>query len=343
MPTTAATSTVIPDDRPPVVVVTGPTASGKSGLALALAEEFGGVIINADSMQVYRELSVLTARPGPEDLARAPHRLYGTLSGAEVCSAGRWRELALAEIRACHAEGRLPLVVGGTGLYLRALETGLAHIPEVPAEIRETARRLHRELGGQAFHAALAARDPVMAGRLGPGDSQRMIRAWEVFEATGLSLADWQAGSPGKEAEGYRAGEAGAAPYRFLRMVCLPPREALYAACNARFLDMMARGALDEVQALLALGLDPALPVMKAVGVRELAGHLAGEWPLANAIAQAQQATRRYAKRQMTWLRTQSAQEGAARDTGTMLINAQYSESFDPRIFKNIRQFMLTG
>lgn len=343
MPTTAATSTVTSGETPPVVVITGPTASGKSGLALALAEEFGGVIINADSMQVYRELSVLTARPGPDDLARAPHRLYGTLPGVEICSAGRWRGLALAEIRACHAEGRLPLVVGGTGLYLRALETGLARIPEVPADIRAAARRLHRELGGQAFHAALAARDPVIAGRLRPSDSQRVIRAWEVFEATGLSLAEWQADNGGKGAGGYGAGGAAASPYRFLRIVCLPPREVLYAACNARVLDMMARGALDEVRALLAFGLDPALPVMKAVGVRDLAGHLAGEWALATAIARAQQATRRYAKRQMTWLRTQSPQEGAVRDTGTILINAQYSESLAPGIFKNIRQFLLTG
>jgi tRNA dimethylallyltransferase len=228
-------------------------------------------------------------------------------------------------------------------LYLRALETGLARIPDIPAEIRETARRRHRELGGQAFHAALAARDPVMAGRLRPSDSQRMIRAWEVLAATGQSLANWQADSAGVEAGGYGAEETGAAPYRFLRMVCLPPREALYAACDARFLEMMARGALDEVRALLALGLDPALPVMKAVGVRELAGHLAGAWPLATAIAQAQQATRRYAKRQMTWLRTQSPRDGSDSDTGSLRINAQYSESFDPKIFKNIRQFLLTG
>jgi len=312
----------------PVVIVTGATASGKSGLALALAEAFGGVVINADSMQVYRELSILTARPTAPMLARAPHRLYGVLAGGERCSAGRWRALALAQIEACHAAGQLPVVVGGTGLYLRALQDGLNAVPEVPAALRAAARALHDDLGGARFHAALGARDPVMAARLRPSDTQRLIRAWEVLEATGRSLAAWQA-----------AEAPDTPPLRFRTLVCLPPRADLYAACDARFLAMIAAGALDEVRALNALGLDPSLPIMKALGVAELSRHLAGAQSLEAAIARAQQATRNYAKRQMTWLRTQVSWDGAR---APMLVE-QYSESLHSDIFSDIRRFVLTG
>ncbi len=337
------TKTAAPsDDRPPMVVITGPTASGKSGLALALAEAFDGVVINADSMQVYRDLRSLTARPGPEVLARAPHRLYGILPGREPCSAGRWREMALDEIAAARTEGRLPLVVGGTGLYLRALAEGLAPVPNLPEAVREAARARHADLGGAAFHAELAARDPVMAARLEPGDSQRLIRAWEVLEATGRSLADWQARG-GTEAgtgpNGAPRGAPAAAPARLLRLVCLPPRPALYAACDARLRTMVENGALEEVRALRALGLDPRLPVMKALGVRELGRHLDGTLSLDDAIAQTRQATRNYAKRQMTWLRTQTAPDGPRAVT----LNEQYSKSLDPKIFTIIRRFLLTG
>jgi tRNA dimethylallyltransferase len=354
-------------DRP-LIVVAGPTASGKSGLALSIAEAFGGTVINADSMQVYRELAVLTARPGPDVAARAAHCLYGTLSGAEVCSAGRWREMALAEIARVWEMGDLPVVAGGTGLYLRALERGLSPLPEVPPAIRATARTRHAEMGGAAFHAGLAKRDPEAAARLHPSDSQRLIRAWEVLEATGRPLADW-----------HRAGAAGGLACRRLRLVLAPPRAALYAACDGRFLDMMAAGALDEVRHLLALRLDPSLPVMKALGVVPLADHLAGKISLDEAVAAAQQATRRYAKRQLTWLRTQmlggAAGEGlqADRKAGgrrhgtataktladadekqesqvvrqisvahTWLISEQYSERLEPEIFKIVREFLLT-
>jgi tRNA dimethylallyltransferase len=313
----------------PVVIVTGPTAGGKSGLALELAEAFDGVVINADSMQVYRELEILTARPGPEALARAPHRLYGALSGHERCSAGRWRALALAEIAAAQAAGKLPLVVGGSGLYLRALIEGLAEVPEVPAALREAAEARHRELGGPGLHAELAARDPAMAARLRPSDSQRLIRAWEVLEATGRSLAAWQV------ADG--AGDDAAA-YRFLRLVRLPPRTALYAACDARFRAMIERGALEELRHLRERGLDPRLPVMRALGVRELGRHLDGAESLDAAVARAQQATRNYAKRQMTWLRTQTPPESVR----TVILDEQYSKSIDPEIFANIRRFLLT-
>jgi len=312
---------------PPVVVIAGPTASGKSRLALDAAETLGGVIVNADSMQIYRELSILTARPGAADQVRVPHRLYGVLSGAERCSAGRWRGLAVAEIEACHAAGRVPIVVGGTGLYLRALETGLADVPAVPAAVRAAAEATHRELGGAAFHGALAARDPVMAARLRPSDRQRLIRAWEVFAATGRSLADWQSDA------------VGGSPYRFDHIVCLPPRAALYAACDARVTAMFDAGAIDEVRALLALHLDPALPVMKALGVQAIARYLAGDLPLPGAIAATQRQTRHYAKRQMTWLRTQLLPDRP----DAIVVDEQYSESLWPGIFRNIRQFLLTG
>jgi tRNA dimethylallyltransferase len=311
----------------PVVIVTGPTAGGKSGLALELAEAFDGVVINADSMQVYRELEILTARPGAEALARAPHRLYGTLSGRERCSAGRWRALALTEIAAAHTAGKPALVVGGTGLYLRALIEGLAEVPEVPAAIREAAEARHRELGGPGLHGELAARDPAMAARLKSSDRQRLIRAWEVLEATGRSLAAWQADSAPRDAG-----------YRFLRLVRLPPRDQLYAACDARFLDMIERGALREVGDLYELGLDPKLPVMRALGVRELGRHLDGAESLDEAISRAQQATRNYAKRQMTWLRTQAPPESVR----TVILNEQHSKSIGPKIFSIIRRFLLT-
>ncbi|MGQ9368465.1 tRNA (adenosine(37)-N6)-dimethylallyltransferase MiaA [Azospirillum sp. A39] len=280
----------------PVIVIGGPTASGKSALALDLALEFGGTVINADSMQLYRELEVLTARPGAEDLARAPHVLYGVLPAAERGSAARWRDMALAEIAAAHAAGRVPVVVGGTGLYLRTLTEGLCAVPPVPEEVRRAAHTRLQALGGEAFRAELAARDPA-AARLNAGDTTRLTRAWEVVEATGRPLSEWQRAA----AEGAPAGLS------FLVLVIDPPRPALYAACDGRFAVMMARGALDEVRRLDALGLDPDLPAMKALGVPELRRHLHGDLAREDAVALAQQSTRRYAKRQVTWFRHQLA------------------------------------
>jgi tRNA dimethylallyltransferase len=309
----------------PVLILAGPTASGKSGLALALAERLNGAVINADSMQVYRELAILTARPGPPALARAPHRLYGVLAAAEACSAGRWRGLAEREIAAAHGAGLLPIVTGGTGLYISALVGGLSPIPEVPAEIRAAARALSRRIGGEAFHAALAERDPETAARLRPSDRQRLLRAWEVLAATGQPLARWQA----------EAKEGPPAEWRFAAILLEPPRAALYRACEARFDAMLAAGALAEVEALLALGLDPALPAMRAVGVAELARHLRGELSLAAAAALAKQATRRLAKRQVTWLRHHPP--------ASILLAAQDSESAKGEIFNFIRRFLLTA
>src|SRR5215469_3349302 len=222
-------------ERRPAIVVAGPTASGKSALALAIARAFDGVVINADSMQVYRELRILTARPGPAELALAPHRLYGVLPAAERCSAGRWR--LMAEAAATEAADRLPVFTGGTGLYLRALTEGLSDIPPVSDEVAEAGAAKLTALGAAGLHAELAALDPLMAGRLAPGDSQRIYRAWTVRQATGRSLAEWQAAPP-----------TGGWPC--LTLVLAPPREALYAACDARLARMVEQGAMEEVRAL---------------------------------------------------------------------------------------------
>lgn len=306
------------------IVVAGPTASGKSALSLRVAREFNGVIVNADAMQVYDGLRILTARPSPEDEAAAPHRLYGVLPAIEPCSAGRWREMAARVLEDAWAAGRVPVVVGGTGLYIRALTRGLSPIPEVPAEIRAAAREMFARLGNEAFHRLLAACDPLTASRLHPGNSQRLVRALEVFEATGRPLAAWQALPP-----------AGGVAARFLTLALEPPREALYAACDGRFLAMLEQGALDEARRLAASGLDPALPVMKALGVPELLRVARGESTLDAAVADAQRATRNFAKRQLTWFRHQL--------DGPVRFPAQYSESLRPKIFSIIRGFLLTG
>ena len=283
-----------------VVVIGGPTASGKSGLALAVAEAFDGIVINADSMQLYAELDIVTARPPAGDLVRVPHRLYGVLPVSERGSAARWRDLALAEIAAAKAVGRLPVVVGGTGLYLRALMRGLSDVPPVPDEVRAAAHARLAVLGGAAFHAALVARDPGSA-RLNPGDTTRLTRAWEVLEATGHPLSHWQS----RTAQGAPEG------LRFSVLLLDPPRADLYALCDHRFRIMMAQGALEEVRRLDALvredGLPADLPALKALGVPELRRHIQGEIDVESSIALAQQSTRRYAKRQVTWFRHQLA------------------------------------
>ena len=314
----------------PVLVVAGPTASGKSGLALALAERFGGVVINADSMQVYRELAVLTARPGPDALARVPHRLYGVLAAETACSAGRWRELALGEIAEARAAGRLAIVTGGSGLYLQALVAGMTPLPEVPREVREETGALYAKLGAEGFHAALAARDPLTARRLRPRDRQRVMRAWEMLETTGRSLAALQRD----------LGQGPPADLAFAAILLDPPRSELYAAIDRRLAAMIAAGAVAEVTALLALGLEPRLPVMKAVGVPELAAFLRGEVALAEAVRRAQQASRRLAKRQVTWFRHHRLAPQVLALTDAP--DAQYSERFRERIFNFIRQTLLT-
>ncbi len=283
----------MPPCLPPCLIVAGPTASGKSALALRLAERFGGTVINADAMQCYRELRVITARPSEADEARVPHRLYGTRGAAIAGSAASWRADAIAAIEAAHRAGRLPILCGGTGLYLATLAGGLADIPDPGAAAREEARALLASLGAAALHERLAAADPHTASRLRPSDGQRIARAWEVWRGTGRPLAAWQAD----------AATLPAAPYRFASLLFRPDRAALRGRIVARFDAMLASGARDEVAALLALGLAPSLPAMRAHGVPELAAHLRGEIGLDEARRRAIAATARYTKRQDTWFR----------------------------------------
>ena len=277
-----------------VLLIAGPTASGKSALALEIACVQGGEIVNADAMQVYRDLRSLTARPSPDDEARVPHHLFGVLDGTVACSAARWAAMARDVVEGILARGALPIVVGGTGLYFRALKEGLSAIPAIPQLNREAARILVEELGPRDAHDYLAERDPQTAARIGPRDPQRIARALEVLAATGRGLAAWQAEPPRPV---LRAD--------FLSVVLAPPRAAVQARAEKRLARMLTQGALDEVAALLARNLDPRLPVMKAVGVEPLARHLRGEIGLEAAIQATAAQTRRYIKRQETWRRTQ--------------------------------------
>ena len=274
-------------------MIAGPTASGKSAVALALAERLGGTIINTDSLQVYRELNVLTARPAETVTMTVPHGLYGVVAASEAHSVGRWLEQASAAIGEAVDEGRVPILVGGTGLYFKALLEGLAPIPDIPEMLREFWRDRLERFGPEALHRELEARDPGMAAKLRPSDRQRIARALEVIDATGTSLAEWQGSEtiPVLEPEG------------LAKLVIAPERAPLYAGIDARFDRMIEAGALDEVRALVALGLDDALPAMRAHGVRELRAYLGGTSSLEDAAAKSKTETRRYAKRQMTWLR----------------------------------------
>jgi tRNA dimethylallyltransferase len=273
------------------LIVAGPTASGKSALAMGLAERLGGTVINADSMQVYRELRIITARPTEADETVVPHRLYGVRAAAEAGNAAWWRAAALAEMAAC--EG-LPILCGGTGLYLAALTQGIADIPEPEPWARAEARGLLNEIGVAALHARLASADPATAAGLRATDGQRVARAWEVWRSTGRGLKDWQSqATPPSE-------------WRFSVVLLDPPREGLRKALFNRFNAMVQAGALDEVRDLLAVGLDPALPLMRALGVPELSAHLRGEIELDTAVARACLASGQYIKRQSTWFRRQN-------------------------------------
>lgn len=275
------------------ILIAGPTASGKSALALRLAEESGGTVINADSMQVYRELRILTARPSAQDEACVPHLLYGHVAGSEAYSAGRYAREAAAAIAQARAMGRRPIVVGGTGLYFRALLDGLSPIPEIPDEIRERWRGEAQRVSSADLHKQLAGRDAEMARRLPSADRQRITRALEVIDATGRSLAEWQA----------QPGSPSLAEADCVRLVAAPDRDALYERCNARFDRMIAEGALDEVRALGRLKFDPGLPVMRALGVAPLMQLYAREIDRETAATLAKNETRQFAKRQLTWLR----------------------------------------
>ncbi len=264
-------------------------------MALRLARETGGEIVNADSMQIYRDLRVLTARPSEAEEELAPHHLYGVADGADGWSVGRWLRAAVQTLGEIKERGRTAIVVGGTGLYFRALTQGLAEIPPIPAEGRAAATALWDEGGEGAVRRALKAGDPVSEARIAPGDRQRLVRALEVFQTTGRALGDWQADTVPALGPGDWRG-----------LVIEPPRPELYARCDARMLMMLENGGLDEAAALMARGLDPAQPIMKAVGAPEFARHLRGEATLEAAVEAAQQATRNYAKRQLTWFRNQT-------------------------------------
>jgi tRNA dimethylallyltransferase len=282
-------------DSSKAILIAGPTASGKSALALELAQATGGVIINADSMQVYRDLRVITARPTIEEEARIPHRLYGHVDAAINFSAGSWVADAATVLADVRAKNRLPIFAGGSGLYFKALTRGLSAIPPIAPEIRDSVRaRLERD-GVEALHAELAQRDPASAERLKPRDRTRVARALEVVEATGRSLADW-----------HRDGLPPLLPPgQFAALYLAADRDALYARIDARFEAMLAAGALDEVAALAARRLDPLLPAMKAHGVPALIRHLSGEITRGEAAATGRADTRHYAKRQFTWFRHQ--------------------------------------
>jgi len=302
------------------MLIAGPTASGKSALALEMARRLGGEIVNADSMQVYRELRVLTARPDAEEQGGVPHHLYGFVSVSEVFTVARWAALAADVISEIMGRGKVPVVVGGTGLYFRALLHGLSAVPEIDPDVREAVRSLVEAEGPEAAHNVLAREDPAMAARLAPADRQRLSRALEVVRSTGRSLADWQEDTePGPLAEMDQAGEVA-------KVLLLPPRDWLYARCDARFDAMMAAGALEEVHALPPA--DPNLPALKALGVLPLRAYLAGECTLEEALDQAKAATRQYAKRQVTWFRNQ------CRDWPVCV--EQESESINEFIFSKI-------
>ena len=281
--------------EPRIWLIGGPTASGKTAISLRLAREIDGEIINADSIQLYRDLEILSARPAPEELGQAPHHLFGVADAAEAWSVGLWQRAALPIIAEVRNRGKSPILVGGTGLYFRSLTHGLAEIPASTVETRAAVAADFETLGEAAFRDRLAQVDPTAAARIAPGDRQRLARAWEVYLTAGQSLSALQTQTTAP----FNAGD--------WRGVAIdPPREALYAHCDARLAAMVEAGAADEVAALMARGLDPDLPVMKALGLAEIAAWQAGETSLDAALAAAQQATRRYAKRQATWFRNQT-------------------------------------
>ncbi len=292
-------STAAPADARSIrpVLIAGPTASGKSALALDLAQRLGGVVINADSQQVYGEWRVMTARPAPADEATAPHRLYGHVGLAEAYSVGRWLDEVRPVLAEAQASGLRPIIVGGTGLYFKALTHGLAPIPEIPAAVRSAGEAELERLGLAGFVRRLTTRDPDTAAALDLANPRRVLRAWEILEATGTGLAEWKARTPPP-----------ALPLAETTAIVLdPPRPWLHSRCDARLDAMLAVGALDEVRAVLALGLPWDAPGLKAVGAAEFAAHLAGATGLAEASARAKTQTRRYAKRQLTWMRNQMA------------------------------------
>jgi tRNA dimethylallyltransferase len=279
------------ESRPRVALIAGPTASGKSALAIALAKATGGIVINADASQVYADLAILSARPSAAEMGDVPHRLFGHIDGAEACTAPRWAAEAKAEIAAAHVAGKLPVLVGGTGLYIRTLLDGIAPVPEIDADIRAAVRAMPVA----EAHEALSREDPEAAARLAPADTTRVARALEVVRSTGKPLKTWQ-----QHKEGGIAARISLTP-----MILRPPRDWLIDRCDRRFVQMMEGGAIEEVAALLPRHLNPDLPVMRAIGVPEIAAYLKGDSDMDSCIAKGSLATRQYAKRQYTWFTNQ--------------------------------------
>ncbi|MEP3247134.1 MAG: tRNA (adenosine(37)-N6)-dimethylallyltransferase MiaA [Sneathiella sp.] len=307
------------------VLLAGPTASGKSALAISIAQEFNGVVINADSMQVYSGLRVITARPDQQEEALAPHRLYGVLEPDDYCSAARWRDMALAEVKQCHDAGQLAVIVGGTGLYFEILTKGIAEIPPITEALRKELRDLQRREGNDVIQQRLMALDPEMAEKLNLGDTQRLLRALEVVIETGIPLGTWQK----KAADGPIL----ECPRAWLALT--PDREWLYERCNNRLDWMIEEGAaIEEVQAVLTRNLDPSLPAMKALGVPEIADFLASRISREEMLETIKRQTRRYAKRQMTWVRNKMSEAKSS--------SAQDLESLKGDFFPFIRHFLLT-
>ena len=299
------------------IMVAGPTASGKSALAIDLARSFDGVVINADSMQIYQDLKIVTACPDADEQAQAPHRLYNHLDGSEACSVGRWLELVTKEVAEVRAAGKLPILCGGTALYLNAAQCGMSEIPDVPEAVHEAVIAEHQAQGGAAMLGVLAQCDPVLAGRLTAGDSQRITRAIEVYRHTGRPLSAWQNDPP----KGHLSGKA-------FNFFIAPDRAHLYERINYRFAKMWDTGALEEVEALCQRRLDPKLPIMKAVGVPQIADYLASKCDKQSAIEEAQKQSRRYAKRQFTFFRNNFITN--------YLIEETYSERKNSEFFAKI-------
>ena len=302
----------------PYIMIAGPTASGKSQLAIDLARRFGGAVINADSMQLYADLTVLTARPQPQEIQDIPHHLFGICDAAHRASVAEWLGLAATAIANVRAAGQLPIIVGGTGMYLQAGLRGIAPVPDVPADLHQHCIDLYRELGGAKFRDALAGYDADIAARLVDGDSQRMVRAMGVAMATDRPLSWWQQ-QPHK----------GALLGSVVTIAMMPPRPTLYDRINQRFDHMLMHGAVDEVARLMARQLDPGLPLMKALGVAPIAAFLQGDITKDDAAFIAKRDSRRYAKRQMTWIRNNF--------NAQITVEKKYSESLYEKIFSLIR------
>jgi len=300
------------------IMIAGPTASGKSQLAVDLACQLDGEVINADSMQLYADLSILTARPAKADMQDIPHHLYGVLDGGGRASVATWLELAATAMTAIRARGKMPIIIGGTGMYLDAAVNGIAPIPDVPANIHNDCMALFDAIGGTAFRQKLALHDPVVASRLADGDRQRLIRAMGVFNATGIALGQFQ-----------KAEHKGALVGNPLKIAMLPPRDELYTRIDSRFDAMLEQGAMGEVEQLIGRQLDPSLPLMKALGVTALKAALDQKMTIDEAAYIAKRDSRHYAKRQMTWLRNNY--------NAQITLNTKLSESLMESIFSLIR------